>query len=124
MYEMENILAQVETTIGQPINGFGDLGNPGGNAPSIFARFLSVTIGLITVIAFIWFLILIMTGAIAVMSAGGDKVKLENARSRLTSGFIGVVIVVAGVFILQLIAGFLGLPGILNIEDIVTNLSP
>ncbi|GMR03309.1 MAG: hypothetical protein BMS9Abin21_142 [Thermodesulfovibrionia bacterium] len=122
---MENIIAQVPVNVGQPINAIGNIGNPEtGGAPSLFAQIISIIIGLITLIAFIWFIFLLISGAISYMSAGGDKVKIEAARKRITTGLIGVVIVVAGIFIVRLIATLLGLGDILDIEAMINLVSP
>lgn len=122
---MEKLISQVPINVGQPINAIGNIGNPEtGGAPSLFAQIISGTIGIITLIAFIWFIFLLITGAISYMSAGGDKVKLEAARKRITTGLIGVVIVVAGIFIVRFIATLLGLGDILDIEAMITLVSP
>ncbi len=121
---MTKIIAQVPTELPGTINAIGPLSDPGSTAPSLLARVLSSAIGLITAIAFIWFLFLLITGAVALMSAGGDKVAIENARRRITTGLIGLVVVIGATFILDLIASILGIPRILNIDYWVSVLSP
>lgn len=120
---MTNTIAQAGMSVGS-INGIGPLGTPGSNASSLFAKFLSSAIGLMTVIAAIFFVFLLITGAIGVMSAGGDKMALENARKRMTTGVLGFVIVIAAMFIVDLIADILGIPSILDIGNIIDQLSP
>lgn len=120
---MISLIAQKQYNLGD-INGIGPLGTPGSDAPSLFAKFLSSAIGLMTVIAFIWFLFLLITGAIAFMTAGGDKMALENARKRITTGLIGLVIVIAAIFIMDLIATLLGIPAILDVGNWIEKLSP
>src|SRR5574340_1254041 len=85
---------------------FGPLGNPGGSGIDVFSKFLSSAIGLLTIIAFIWFIFLFLTGAIGIMTAGGDKAALENARKRIINGLIGLIVVVAAMSIISLI-GFI-----------------
>ena len=119
---MKNYLTQ-STTLPGTINGIGPLGEPA-NAENRFAQIISTAIGLITVIAFIWFLFTLIGGAIGIISSGGDKGKLEDARGRITTGVIGVVIVIAGMFIVDLIARILGIPGILNIGAMINIISP
>ena len=100
--------SQIAVGIG-PLEGIGPLGTPGGQAGSLFDDIISAAIGLITIIAGIWFVFLLISGAIGVMTAGGDKASMETARKRITSGVIGLVIVVAGIFLVELIGGLLGL---------------
>ncbi len=120
---MHNLIAQVPNPLNGTINGIGPLGESSG-ATSRLAQIISGAIGLITVIAFVYFMFILISGAIGVISAGGDKGKLEDARSRITNGVIGVVIVVAGMFIMDLIARLLGIQGILNIEQMISIIEP
>lgn len=106
-----------------PLGGFGTLGNPGGSGVSIFSNFLSTAIGLMTIIAFIWFAFVFITGAIGIISSGGDKQALENARKRIVSGIIGLVVVVAAIFVIQLVGFLLGIPNILNIGELFSKIT-
>lgn len=108
---MENLLAR-EIPLGG-VEGIGPLGTPGGQAGSLFDNIISSIIGLITIIAGVWFIFLLIAGAIGVMTAGGDKANMETARKRITNGVIGLVIVVAGIFLVELIGKLLGLDDIL-----------
>ena len=118
---MKSLLAQTEVFKGTPFRGFGKLGlegESGEGAIDIFAKFISSTIGLLTIIAIIWFIFVLFTGAIGMMSAGGDKTALETSRKRITSGLIGFIVVVAGIFIVDLTGRLLGIPDILNIQKL------
>jgi hypothetical protein len=100
--------------------GFGPLGLEGGeSAPAVFTKFLSSTIGLMTIIAIIWFVFLMIMGAIGIISSGGDKASLESARKRITTGIIGFVVVVAAIFIVQLIGRFIGIPDLLDLPTLL-----
>ena len=107
---MQNFLAQQEIPIPGSFSGpgTGPLSNPGANAGTVFTNFLSGIVGLITVVAGIWFVFLLITGAISIMTSGGDKAAVESARKRITSGIIGIAVVVAGIFLADLIGSFLG----------------
>lgn len=99
------------------LKGFGPLGGetkPIGTGIDIFTSFISTAVGLMTIIAFIWFVFSFITGAIGIMTAGSDKQALENARKKIVSGIIGVVIVISAFFILSLIGTILGIQ-ILNL---------
>jgi len=108
-------LAQLD--FGQ-LKGFGPLGNPEGSGINLFSRFISTTIGLMTIVAIIWFAFVLISGAIGMMGAGGDKQAMESARKRITSGLIGLVVVIAALFILDLVGTIFGIPNILNIGEL------
>jgi len=118
---------------GEPINlfegdgfkGFGKLGlenESAFNADTIFTKFISSAIGLITVIAIIWFIFIFITGAIGFISSGGDKNAIESSRKKIMNGLIGFMIVVLGIFIIKLIGTLIGLPDILNFPAMFSNL--
>lgn len=98
--------------------GFGPLGleglDPQIDAPRIFNQLFSTVIGVMTVIAFIWFTIQFILGAIGIMTSGGDKAALESAKKKLTTGIIGLVVVIAAIFLINLIGYILGVELILN----------
>lgn len=98
--------------------GVGPLGNPGGNAIGLFTKFISSTIGLLTIVAFIWFAFVFISGAIGIISSGGDKAALESAQKRITNGLIGLVVVIAAIFIINLVGTLLGIPNILNLPEL------
>ena len=111
---MKNLIAE---DIGDPLKGFGPLGleaKSPGEAPTVFNTFLSSVIGLLTIIAAIWFIFLFITGAIGYMTAGGDKGKIESSSKRMVNGVIGLIIVIAAIFIINFIGWAFGLQYILN----------
>ena|SRR5258708_7321248 len=108
----------------QQLQGFGPLGAPSStdNATGLFNSTLSKIIGVLTVVAFIWFTFQIVLGALRIVGSGGDKAAIEGARKQITTGIVGVVIVVAAIFIVSLLGTILGIPNIiLNPTCIVTN---
>lgn len=114
---MKNLLAQTSIPLGEPLKGIGPLGLEGrdpSEAPSLFNNIISMAIGLMTIIAFIWFLFKLITGAIAIMAAGSDKQAMENAKSNITTGIIGLVVTVAAIFLADLIGSILGIENLLN----------
>jgi hypothetical protein len=120
---MNNLMAQASNPIGGPIIGIG----PWGDANDAFNKFtnmLIMIIGLLTLIAGIWFIFLLITGGIAWMSSGGDKGKLADARSRMMSGAIGLAIVVAALFLAEIFGGLIGFPDILNPAGRLQIISP
>lgn len=117
---MKNFLAQ-DIPLGE-LKGFGPLGNPTGTGVKTFTKFISSTIGLMTIIAIIWFIFVLITGAIGWIGAGGDKAAVESARKRIVNGLIGLVVIVAAIFIIDLVGKLIGIPDILNLELLFTQI--
>ena len=102
--------------------GFGKLGLEGGsaeNAPSIFNSFISGVIGVLTIVAGLWFIFVFITGAISMISSGGDKGALESARKKIFNALIGLAVVVASIFVVELVGKLLGIDLILNPAEFV-----
>jgi hypothetical protein len=101
-----NMLATAKDE-GQIQGGLSRLGNYN-DSFNLLNNTISATIGFITAVAGIWFLYLLITGAIGVMTAGGNKGQIEEARSKIFTAIIGLIIVVAAIFIVELLGTFLG----------------
>jgi len=107
--------------------GRGPLGLEGAEpvyAGDILSNIISTSIGVMTVIAFIWFIFLLLTGALQVMTAGADKNKVEAAKAKIFNGLVGLIITISVVAILALVSTILGLSGILDLQGVIANLSP
>lgn len=111
------ILAQVPLELGK-IGGntpgdtsLGPFGNinftPKSSLASVTGAISSV-IGIMTVAAGIWFILIFLTGGFYWITSSGDKAKLHEARERITNAIIGLIIVVAGWSILALTGQFFG----------------
>lgn len=120
---MRYLLAQTPSSLGN-LCGIGNIGLCDGaqQGISLFAAILSTAIGLLTVIAGIYFLFILIIGAIGIISAGGDKAAYEEAKKRLTNGAVGFVLTIAAIFILDIIAVLLGIPDILNIGEMINKI--
>lgn len=106
--------------------GFGTLGLEGQDssmASFIFSDFISSVIGVISIIAIIWFVIIIISGSLSIMTSGGDKNALEAAKKKISTGLIGLVLVIIGVFIFQLVGKIFGI-NLLNIPDLIYRTTP
>lgn len=121
---MEKYLAQTQQDVGVPITGLGNYGYAGSTSASRFTSGLTAVVGIITLIAGLYFVFLLIAGGIEWMSSGGDKGKLATARSRMFSGAIGLAIVVAAIFIAEILGGLVGLPNILDPAGTLINLAP
>jgi hypothetical protein len=103
--------------------GLGPFGNisftSGTQAMGKFTGAISAIIGLLTVVAAIWFLFQFTIGGFSWITAGGEKNKLTEARERLTNAFIGLFIVVAGWGVLALVGQFFGWTTILAPDSVI-----
>lgn len=112
-----------------PNNGLRGIGNygldnaTGDAAPTLFTTLLSTIIGVITIVAFIWFVFILITGALGIMGAGADKGALEGAKKKLTTGLIGLLVIVSGMFIAQIIGTFLGIDNFLSPTDLINQIT-
>ena len=115
---MTNLIAQSSIPLAPSggFTGFGPLGNITSkeDAVSTFSKFISSAIGLMTIVAILWFIFVFIIGAIGVISAGGDKAALETAKKKITTGIIGFVVTIASIFVIKLIGYLIGIPDILN----------
>ncbi len=108
-------LADIPLAPNGGFKGYGTLGLENGNdGPSIFNRFLISVVGLLTVVAAIWLLFLVISGAIGIMTAGSDKQKVSAAAIRITNGVIGLFIIIAAVAIIGFFGNLFGFDKILN----------
>lgn len=108
------LLAQQRRLIGDFFEGIGPLGGSGmgwgiGGFVDLFNRVMSIIIGFLTIIAGLWFLLQFFFGAFAWLTAGSDKTALENAQKKITNSIIGLVVVVAAIFIIEIIGNIMGL---------------
>lgn len=108
------------------LKGFGALGldNPRNplEAPVIFSTFISSVIGLISLIAIIWFIINLLTGAISVLTSAGDKNALENAKKKITNSLIGLLITFFSLFVVNFVGWLIGFPGVLGFQALFEQL--
>lgn len=129
-----NLLAQF-TPLGQiggkeGEEGFGPwgwLGQPGTKietAAGIFTQIISKIIGVMTVIAGIWFFFMMIIGGYGYLTAGGDSKKIEEASKKITSALTGLIVIVLAYALISLIGKLLGFPQILNPQDIIKLLGP
>ncbi|OGM09773.1 hypothetical protein A2W13_01165 [Candidatus Woesebacteria bacterium RBG_16_36_11] len=109
---MEKIQLLAED-IGDPFEGIGPLGFEGlgdaSNAGTLFEKFITATIGILTIVGILWFLISLILGAIGIIGSGGDKNALEAARKKITNAIVGLVVMIGAIFVVTLIGYLLGL---------------
>jgi hypothetical protein len=106
------------------LKGFGALGLevPAGSPIQVFAKFISSAIGLISLISIIWFVFIIITGALSIITSGGDKNSLESAKKKISSGLIGLIVSIFALFIVRFFGYITGITDILNISKVFEEL--
>lgn len=124
-------LQYAPTPVGQKslgsLEGIGPLGNfiksmQGIETPiSLLNRVISIGIGLITLFAFLYFILQFFTAALKWITAGGDQKSVEAAGKQITNALIGLVIVVSATFIIELVGMVLRIE-LLNPFDFLKNI--
>lgn len=111
-----------EICVGEITGGRGPLANGGVNSGNLFASVLSSTVGVLTIVAAIWFLFNIITGGISIIGAGGDKGRVEGARSKITNGVVGLIIVITAVMLVGFVGWILGIDNPLDIAGTINRI--
>jgi len=70
---------------------------------------ISQVIGVLTIVAVIYFAIQVILAGYAYITSEGDEKKMESARKRLTEGVLGLIIVVIAVGLSALLANLAGI---------------
>ena len=73
-----------------------------------FGSLVRLAISFVLIVASVAFFFMLVLGGIKWITSGGDKGKTESARSQITAGLIGLVIVFSAWAILTLIESFFG----------------
>jgi len=92
-------------------------------ATYLLENFLSQLIGVITLVAVLFFIAQIIFAGYAFISSQGDEKTMEATRKRLTEAILGLAIVIIAVGMGSLVAFLFGIPDILNIKNIFTKLN-
>ncbi len=74
-----------------------------------FAALLPKLVTLVFIIGGLIFFFILVTGAISWITSGGEKQALESARSKITNGLIGIVILFVGFAVITFIERFFGI---------------
>ena len=98
---------------GEPGEGFGPWGNLGqytqvGEAAKAFTQIISNIIGVMTIIAGLWFIFQFIIGAYGFLTAGGNQEAVKTASKKIANAIIGLTIVVAAYALIFLIGKLLG----------------
>lgn len=108
-----NLLSQAEVHY-PPLYGPGIA--PGANSAITLELIIGNVIGIITIIAVIYFTFQIIFAGYAYITTEGDKSKMEAARKRITEGILGLVVVVVALGLGALVSTLLGIDNALNLD--------
>jgi len=92
-------------TLDNFLKGLNDISSP----IQMINKGVGLAIGLITSVAFLYFMFLFFTASISWLSAGGDQKKVESAGKQIYNAIIGLILVVAAQAITGIIGKILGL---------------
>lgn len=90
-----------------------------GSCPNTLQDFAEVFLNILEILIPLGGLVLfvmLLFGGFNFIFSGGDPRKVEGARNTITYAIIGMVLLAAAFFILQIIASITGVEGILNFE--------
>lgn len=87
-------------------------------------KIISNAIGILTLVAFIYFVIQVILAGYAFISGQGDEKKVASARKRLTDGVLGITIVVLAFGTTALLAKIMGFGNIFDLSTIIDTISP
>jgi len=90
-------------------------------ASNLFTKVISTIIGLITIVAGIWFLIQLLLAGFNWISSSGDKNKVQEAQHKITNSVIGLTIVVAAYALTSLLGKILGI-NVLDLGGAISSL--
>jgi hypothetical protein len=114
------LLAQASKTY--QVTGPGLAVTSGADATSKAERIISQSIGILTLVAFIFFAFQIIFAGYSFISNSGDAKSIETNRKKLTEGILGLTIVVIALGISALLATLMGIDGIFNLNGMLTQM--
>lgn len=100
--------AEIDT--GEGIKGVGPFGTVSeSTVQTQFGNILSTVVTTLSVVGGLAFVIYFTLGGLKWLTAGGDKTKVSEAQAQMTQGVIGLVALVAGLFVVGIVGGILGI---------------
>ena len=107
---MFNLIAQTSLgTLKPPSTAYSTGSEENAVAVANLEGFISAMIGLLTILAGVFFIVYFLMAAFKWLTAGGDSGKVSKARDQILQGVIGLVVVVAAYAVIGLIGTVLGL---------------
>jgi hypothetical protein len=108
------------TNIGT-LEGLGSIGT--GDPVSTIASIISTAIGIMTIIAGIYFIFNLLTASVSMITQAGEKGALEAGRIKITHSIIGLLVTISAIFIVGMLTTILGIPNFLNFSYLINQIS-
>jgi cytochrome bd-type quinol oxidase subunit 2 len=89
--------------------GFENTAVSAGETQTQLGAILSAVVTTLSVVGGLAFVIFFTLGGLKWLTAGGDKAKVSEAQTQMTQGVIGLVAIVAGLFVVGIVGGILGI---------------
>lgn len=81
-------------------------------------KYISTLLGFATSVAFVYFVFQFIIAGYGFLSSEGDKGKIELSRHRMSQAILGLVVIIAAIFLSGLLGRVLGLGDVLDIDSI------
>lgn len=104
------------------LDGPGKVPKSNTEATTMLEKLISQLIGVLTIVAVIFFVVQIIFAGYGFMSSEGDQKKMEDNRHKLTNSVMGLFIVIVAIGIGTLISKLLGLNNPLDLNTLFTNM--
>jgi len=92
------------------------------DATTKFETYAGQIVGIMTIVAVLFFIAQIIFAGYAFISSQGDEKVMESTRKRLTEAVLGLTIVVVAIGLGSLLALLLGIPNVLDINSMFTKM--
>ncbi len=79
-------------------------------------RLIGQIIGVLTIVAFVYFALQLIFAGYSFFTSEGDKGKIEASRKRITEGILGIFIIVVSLGLAALLASLAGLKNIFDLN--------
>jgi len=87
-----------------------------------FEDFIGQIIGVLTIVAVLFFVVQVIFAGYAFIASQGDEKTMEATRKRLTEAVLGLTIVIVALGLANLIAALFGIRDVLDISGLFTRL--
>jgi len=92
------------------IGGLGESFSGEGSGADFLGALISVVVSILLIVGGLYFFIQLLTGAVAWIGSGGDKAELENARGKIFSAGIGLILLFSAWAVITLIENVFNIP--------------
>ncbi len=101
-----------------------DPGTTQESAANMLTKIFSNTLGVLTIIGGLMFILYFVLGGIQWLTSSGDREGVEKAKHQMTNAVIGLIIVVASYSIAFIVGTVLGIEILTPAKYIIDNLAP